>query len=40
MAARLNLSPVVERAARLSAASAAKAISRVNIDMLAFLALG
>ena len=38
--APLNLSPVLERAARLSAAKAAKAIFRVNIDKLGFLALG
>jgi hypothetical protein len=38
--APLNLSPASERAARLSAAKAAKAIFRVNIDKLGFLALG
>jgi hypothetical protein len=35
-----NLSPVLERAARLSAAKAAKVIFTLNIDMFGFLALG
>ena len=39
MAARLNLTLVVEQAIRLSAAKAAKAIVRVDIDMSRFLAL-
>jgi hypothetical protein len=37
--ARLNLTLVVEHAARLSAAKAIKAIVRVDIDMFRFLAL-
>jgi hypothetical protein len=37
--ARLTLTLIVEQAIRLSAAKAIKAIVRVDIDMLRFLAL-
>jgi hypothetical protein len=37
--ARINLTLVVEQAIRLSAAKAIKAVFRVDIDMLRFLAL-